>query len=52
MKDCEFEIQVERRFRTTAPATWKKGATVLPTTGVNVEHLRTEAASLTLTKRR
>lgn len=50
-QDCEFEIQVERRFRTTAPATWKKGTTSLPTNGVNVEHLRTEVTPFTLKQR-
>lgn len=50
-KDCDFEIQVERRFRSTAPARWKKGSTEIPTNGVHVEGLRIETVSLTLKRR-
>ena len=50
-KDCEFEIQVERRVRSAAHARWKKGATELPTTDVSFELVRTEVAPVTLSKR-
>lgn len=50
-KDCEFEIQVERRSRTTVSSRWKKGSTELPANAINVELLRTETKIITLKKR-
>lgn len=50
-KDCEFDIQVERRRHFSAPARWKRGSTTIPTNGVHVEQKRTESTSLTLARR-